>query len=163
MQLSEQEQFTLDVITRNEFIVRVDGKDTDELRVDYAGKLKTDYSYYSEDTYGIRYQNSSAQTQEFIDLPYYLLRLYVLLDIYRQCRRLSLPYSAVWFFRENGERSDLKDLWQLNLSDNERENEKRFNGYVRELFEGEPLNKFDNDLETDSLLHQFTILKGLLL
>ncbi len=161
MPLTEIEQFTLDVLSRNDYLVSVDYVDEDTLRVSYAEKLVTEYTKIVEDFCGLSYRNSSAQTEEVIYLSYHLLRLYVLLDIYRQCRRLSLPYSAVWFFRDNV-RSDLLELWPLNLGEVEVTLEKRYNHYVGELLGGESLGKFDTELEQDGYLHEFTLLKGLL-
>jgi len=162
MPLTKQEQFTLDIITRNEYLVRVDDRGSELLEVDYAGKLRTSYQYYEDDSFGIHYQNISIRKEEWIEMPYRIFRLYVLLDIYRQCRKLSLPYSIVWFFDSTGERSDLLTLWSLNLDENETATEKKFNHYIQQFIGGELLDKFDDELEKDGLIHEFNILKGLL-
>ncbi len=162
MPLNEKDQFLHDVLTRNDFIVRCTGIAEGSIEVSYAGKFNTLYELYSEDTYGIHYVDVTNKVEEWIDLPFYLLRLYVLADIYRETRLQKLPYGSVWFFDSEGTRKDLNELLPLHLEEEELATELQFHGYMQKIYSGVPLGEFDEQLSKDGLLHTFCILKGLL-
>lgn len=166
-------KFLDELIERHKYVVRVT-KDINEgvLDVNYAEKLETSYTF-SQLGGPISYfwylnvsevNAESSWLEECVFLPTYLVRLYVLCDIYRTCNRLDISTDTIRFYATDGGYTDLLQLLPVDLDKDGADREKLLNAYmVQVMFDRERLHEFDAELEKVGLLHSFNILKGLLI
>jgi hypothetical protein len=152
-----QEKFN-EIVNRHGYIVRVNLVES-RLTVDYAGQKTTSYLVWSDDHGWYLEYNG----KEIISLKVYIVRLYILLDIYRQCRRLGISYDVVRFYDYLGGISDLLTILPLQLTEEEKSKELLLNNVVMSVIQGKPANSFEDSLEVQFLLHEYLQLKGLLL
>ncbi len=159
------EKFIDDLLQRNGYIVRVSGLPSELLiSIDFAGQLTTSYEIFQDgDIDGFHYENNTLNTEQYVSLPRWILRLYILCDIYLQCKLSNLPDTIVRFFTAEGEKTDLLSLLPLELTLEETKREKMLNDIILKIFRDRSLvHSFDQKLEELSLSKTFNLLKGLL-
>lgn len=152
-----------DFLTQHEYLVKVTLVDDSYLRVNYLGECKTDYIVYDDDHTGVIYQDTTGEDGEAIDLPRPVLRLYVLCDIYRQCRTLGVSNSVVRFYNKDGAATDLVSLLPIELDEDEAKAERLLQKYVEACYTNmEKADKMLTTLAKEQILHQALLLKGLI-
>lgn len=154
------EQLFEDVIEKHNYIVKVEFLDSDR---EEAVKLKVNYADLKEEIYTCE-KDSILMTidGEEIFLPVSVMRLYVLANIYLQCRKLNLPYSIVRFYK-GGEKTNLISLLPLTFNELDVANELDLHDIMIKVLEkNKLLHSFDDELAGLGLLQKFNLLKGLL-
>lgn len=162
--MNNDELFLEDLLNRNDFLVKVVLLDENILAVDYAGKKQVIYSlqFNDDDIIYINYKYNDI-TEIFI-LHWSIVRLFILMDIHKECRRLGLPDNILRFYSKEEKKSTLMDILPLELSQQELINEKLLNNAMERAYnKPDMINRMDDKLEKMGLLKQFTLLKGLLI
>lgn len=159
------ENFLEDLLIRNDFLVKVVLLDENVLAVDFAGKKQVTYSVLAEEkssNYDVTFKGYGI-TEEFV-LSGTIVRLFILMDIYQQARRLGLPDVIVRFYSKEKIQTSFIDILPLDLTQKEIDNEKKLNSAMERAYaKPDLINEMDCKLEKIGLLKQFTLLKGLLL
>lgn len=166
------------LITKHNFMVKVSLCDDDPLcvDVDFAGQKKCYYRIITDEDgniYGLAYSSSLMLSgrdegdlvgEEFIPLNPSVIRTYIICDIFRQCRKLDLPYDIVCYFTSLGERVEFTKLLELKLDESDRESEQVLEGCMSLLLNGEVnIVKMSSELEKIGLLHSLNILQSTLI
>ncbi len=165
--MSDDENFLEDLLRRNDFLVKVVLLDTGMLAVDYTANKQVIYSVLAEEKssnseiiYNIKYEYNGVAEEFVLSGP--VVRLFILMDIYKECRRLGLPNSIVRIYNKEGAISTLMDILPLELSPGETKQEKILNSAMERVYnKPEMINQLDDKLEKAGLLKSFTLLKGL--
>jgi len=173
------DEFQEKTLSENNCLVTVQWQSNDDnkkfINVNFAGLMNVVYFPTDKEEYGVLLiSNRSIENHsELVGLPIYLIRLYILLDVFRICRKLNLSYNLIRFLNEKGERDNYINIFPRKYDNPE--NEKRefsidvctnkfLNSTEMELEDRLKILKGDDDnLEKFGLLHSFSILKGLLL
>ena len=127
--------------------------------------LKVNYADRKDETYEVDLESSIITVEnESIFLPAFAVRLYLLLNIYLNCRLLDLPYHIVRFYEGETKKDGLVDLINPELSEEESKLEVVLHDAAIKILEGvaNP-HDLDDDLSSFGVLHTFNLMKGLLI
>lgn len=133
----------------------------DNIFVNYAAQKEVVYNLAIGDNLSsIEYSVEDIEETEIIWLPNYLIRLYILLSIYQQCRLGGFAYEII---RYEGT-PDLLTMLPMELSADEQDYELALNECASQILNDRaPMNSFDKKLEKVGLYNSFVLIKGLLL
>lgn len=168
--MNEIDQLTEAIMEKHNFIVRGTLAEDDEytVNVDFAGRKQATYRVVVDEEgeiYGVTYNSSIMlpEQEEFIPLDRTLVRLYILCEIYRQCRHLELPMEIVRFYSPEGDKVEFMELLDVPLTDEEIEIEKVLDQCLSGILnEDVDIEEMYDALEKDCLLNNFNILKSTL-
>lgn len=170
-----------ELIEKHNFIVRVSLDPDDDLTVmvDFAGRKQAYYRVIMDEegeVYGIGYWSSvmipvedeetgeKYATEEMVFVPKTAVRLYILGDIYRQCRELDLSTEIVRFYNKEDEPVNFSELLTLPLNEQDIEVEQVLESCLDAILNKSiPTSTLTEALEKDGLLHQFNFLKATLI
>jgi hypothetical protein len=170
-----------EIIEKHGFIVRITTEKDDPfwVLVNFAGLKQVYYRIVCDeegDIYGIGYWSSLMETsedpdtketltsEEFIPMNKTVIRLYILCDIFRQCREMSLSYEIIRSYNEDDEVVEFMDLIPLEMSEEEVNEEMTLDECVSRIISNDiPIGELTEALEKGCLLQNFNILKGTLI
>lgn len=170
-----------ELINKHNFIVRVNPYPNDDLTimVDFAGRKQAYYRVIADEEgeiYGIGYWSNvmaliedeetgeQYQTEEIIFVPKTAVRLYILSDIYRQCRTMDLSSEIVRFYNKENKTVVFAELLSLPLNEEDIEVEQALESCLDAVLNKSiPILTLIEALEKDGLLHQFNFLKATLI
>lgn len=147
-----------ELIEKHNYIVKVTLEDENFLTVNYAGKKTETYEIFEiEQAWWLRINEEVVVSKTFV------IRLYILLNIYFNCRKLKLPYLIVRYYNED-KVENLVNLVSLDLDEQETEREILLHDVAFSVLEEpERIHEFDDELEKLGMLQSFNVLKGLLI
>ena len=144
------DDFVEELLKRHNYIINL-SSENNTITVDYSGKLKTQYIWCDGGL--VKNQKDS------IPLNNRLVRLYLLFDIYRECKKLGLPKDII----RTPENKPLTELIPLTLDEEDGKNETKLHEMTFELLkDNKNFNRFDDDAEELGILPDLNILKGLI-
>lgn len=159
-----------EIILKHNFIVKISLDPNDSLcvMVDFAGKKRAYYRVVvdeEDNIYGIAYWSDLMNDEEeYIPLKATSIHLYILCDIYRQCREMEFPYEIVKFYDNENNLVEFMNLLQLKLEEYELNIMKILEKCIKKVLEEEvPIKLLTELLEKERILHEFNILSGLLI
>ncbi len=153
------------IMEKHNFVVKVSLREENVLNVDFAGKLPITYRIFQISTDPPLLSNITCEYRghmECLPINSYLIRLYVLCDIHRTCRKLRLPYNIIRYYKGDELVTNLVDLLPISMTEEDTKTEHLFNNIITDIYANKKFNKFDVKLEEFGLLHSFNLLKGLL-
>lgn len=169
-----------EIIEKHNFIVHVNTDSDDPLcvMVDFAGRKQAYYRIVADeegDIYGVAYwssimaptinpeTNEEVGVEEFIPMNRMIIRLYILCDIYRQCREMELSHEIVRFYSVEGDKIEFMDLLDTQLDDAEVEIEQMLEMFLHKVLNKNiSIKELNVSLENSGLLHDFNLLRGTL-
>lgn len=160
-----------ELINKHNYVVKVSLSENDlyEVLVDFAGLKTASYRVVVDEegeVYGMVYRSSlmSDEIEEYLPLSRSIVRLYILCDIFRQCRQLELSHEIVRFYSSSGEKVEFTDLLKINLDEQELSIELTLEEVMSAVLNGNvAVVDLNNDLEANGILQTFNIFKGLIL
>lgn len=169
--MNNDESFLEDLLQRNDFLVKVVLLDTGVLAVDYAANKQVVYQIEPVEInkgdevnhylWNVQYECNGIVEEFVLSGP--VVRLFILMDIFQQCRRLNLPDTIVRFYTKEKKQATFMDILPLDLSEEEIKKEKLLNQAMERAYnKPQMINQMDAKLEKMGLLKQFSLLKGLL-
>jgi hypothetical protein len=159
------ENFLEELITRNGFIVKVNLVEEEEPECDF--KLEVDYAGKKNEVYELFLSPEFPETLltingEPLTLRNCMTRLYILCNIYLQCRKLKLPYTIIRFYK-SGKQSELIDLLSIEMNEVDQQAEMDLHEAMISILENNSaIHSFDETFGKLGLEQQFNLLKGLL-
>jgi hypothetical protein len=172
----ELDTFIDDLLDRHNYFVNITKivqEGVTSLEINYAKEeIEALVILYSEDKKicGIQYlsdfvlsEQEGAESELFY-LPVCLVRIYIFMYLMKRIEEKELPYSAVRFFDESGNR--LENLYTLlpepELEEDKRK-EKELDAILAQMIKNRKLlGQLDEKLREKGLFHMFYLLKGLL-
>lgn len=144
------------LIEKHNYVVRVTLDQENFLRADFVGKKEN--TYWCQPLYLLEIND------EAIFLQTYMIRMYILLHIYKECRKLQLPYDIVRYYKDGKKVEGLTNLINIALTQEELDREIVLHDIAFSILEDpESLNELEESLEDSGILQNFNLIKGLLI
>lgn len=153
------------ILGKHEYLVKVSLNEENDIEVIFPDNHRIIYHVVQDEEgeiYGICI-NYIGEDGEFVHVMPEMVRLFILCDIYRRCRGQGMSYNTVRFLDAEGGKVELTDLLPMNLSEDQKQLEIKFNDMAVKILNGKPANAFDKELSKLGLLYNFSLLKWLLI